>query len=149
MQQAANDELPCLTEVVADPLHDDLPLLTEIIHDLDANTEVPAQLQPATLTEVVQEATALCEVTDIDATIELPPAAATVTQPDDFKPEDVRTPRSAEEMQQLVQHLESHLETVFTNRLNSQLEQLQKLAVELAISEFKAELPRLLHDALR
>ena len=144
MQQAANDDLPCLTEVVADPLHNDLPLLTEIIHDPDADAALPAQA----VTLVCHEASAFSKETDIDATIELPPATVAPPQPDDIKPEIVRAPLSTEEKQQLVQHLETHLETVFTSRLNSQLEQLQKLAVELAISEFKAELPQLLHDAL-
>ena len=53
-----------------------------------------------------------------------------------------------DEMVQLLQRLEVHLETVFAGKLNSQLEQLQRLAVDLAISEFKAELPQLLHEAL-
>ncbi len=58
-------------------------------------------------------------------------------------------PLSPAEVDQLLRHLESHLEHVFAQKLNQQLEQLQKLAVELAISEFKAELPRLLIDALK
>jgi hypothetical protein len=53
-----------------------------------------------------------------------------------------------DEMVKLLQRLEFHLETVFTEKLNNQLEQLQRLAVDLAVSEFKAELPQLLHDAL-
>lgn len=55
---------------------------------------------------------------------------------------------SSDEMMLLLQRLEVHLETVFTSKLNKQLEQLQRLAVDLAVSEFKAELPQLLHDAL-
>ena len=53
-----------------------------------------------------------------------------------------------DEMVQLLQRTEVHLETVFAAKLNNQLEQLQRLAVDLAISEFKAELPQLLHEAL-
>lgn len=56
---------------------------------------------------------------------------------------------STDEMQQLLQKLETHLETVFTSKLNTQLKQLQQLAVDLAVSEFKAELPQLLSDALK
>jgi hypothetical protein len=58
-------------------------------------------------------------------------------------------PLNPAEVDQLLRQLESHLETVFSQKLNSQLEQLQKLAVELAISEFKAELPSLIIDALK
>jgi glutamyl-tRNA reductase len=55
---------------------------------------------------------------------------------------------SREEMQQVLQKLEAHMETVFISKLNTQLEQLQRLAIDLAVSEFKAELPHLLRDAL-
>ena len=58
-------------------------------------------------------------------------------------------PLSPAEVDQLLRQLESHLETVFSEKLNHQLGQLQKLAVELAISEFKAELPSLVLDALK
>lgn len=63
---------------------------------------------------------------------------------------DAPAPRAlgAEDIQLLLQPLEAHLKNVFTSKLNSQLEQLQKLAVDLAVSEFKAELPQLLRDAL-
>ena len=84
---------------------------------------------------------------DTQSHVELHPASA-----ETFRTREVRSaaPRtlSAEEMQHLLQHLEAHLETVFSSKLNNQLEQLQKLAVELAVSEFKAELPQLLRDAL-
>ena len=55
---------------------------------------------------------------------------------------------NADEMQQLLEKLSSHLETVFTNKLNQQLEELQRLAVDMAVSQFKAELPKLLREAL-
>lgn len=55
---------------------------------------------------------------------------------------------SREEMQQVLHKLEAHMETVFISKLNTQLEQLQRLAIDLAVSEFKAELPHLLRDAL-
>jgi hypothetical protein len=55
---------------------------------------------------------------------------------------------NAEEMSHLLGQLETHLETVFAGKLNSRLEELQRLAVDLAVSEFKAELPKLLREAL-
>lgn len=58
------------------------------------------------------------------------------------------SPASEEQVRRLMQQLEVHLETVFISRLNSQLAQLQRLAVDLAVSEFKAELPGLLREAL-
>jgi len=63
---------------------------------------------------------------------------------------EVPLPRtfSREEMQQVLHKLEAHMETVFISKLNTQLEQLQRLAIDLAVSEFKAELPHLLRDAL-
>lgn len=105
---------------------DDLPLLTEVVNHPDFN-DLPI------LTEVVAEET---------QTVEPHPIA---DQPTASAP-----PRtlSAEEMQYLLQQLETHLETVFTGKLNRHIEQLQKLAVDLAISELKAELPQLLRDAL-
>ncbi|MDP1594849.1 MAG: hypothetical protein Q8L80_11485 [Gallionella sp.] len=107
---------------------DDLPLLTEVVNHPDFN-DLPI------LTEVVAEETQTGEPHSI---ADQPTASAAVL------------PRtlSAEEMQYLLQQLETHLETVFTGKLNRHIEQLQKLAVDLAISELKAELPQLLRDAL-
>jgi len=107
--------------------NEDLPCLTEVVSDA-----LPDDLP--LLTEIIHAP---------------PPAEAirpVITQPINATP-STRT-LNAEEMQQLLLHIEDHLETVFTGKLNSQLEQLQKLAVDLAVSEFKAELPQLLHDAL-
>jgi len=63
---------------------------------------------------------------------------------------DTYLPRllSAEEIQQLLPHLEAHIEALFTKKLGIHLEQLQRQAIEQAIRELKAELPELLHDAL-
>jgi hypothetical protein len=55
---------------------------------------------------------------------------------------------SADEIQQLLPQLESHIETLFTKKLGLHLEQLQRQAIKQAIRELKAELPELLHDAL-
>jgi hypothetical protein len=63
---------------------------------------------------------------------------------------DTHLPRvlSAEEIQQLLHQLEAHIETLFTQKLGLHLEQLQRLAIEQAISELKTELPELLRDTL-
>ena len=99
---------------------DELPLLTEVSND-------PAELP--VLTSVV---------------------AAPVLPPVDLSATGAHMrPLNPAEVDQLLRQLESHLETVFSEKLNNQLEQLQKLAVELAISEFKAELPQLIIDALK
>jgi hypothetical protein len=55
---------------------------------------------------------------------------------------------SAGEIQQLLQHLEAHIETLFTQKLGLHLEQLQRQAIEQAISELRTELPELLRDTL-
>jgi hypothetical protein len=55
---------------------------------------------------------------------------------------------SAEEIQQLQQKLEAHIETLFTRKLGLHLEQLQRQAIDRAISELKAELPELLRNTL-
>ncbi len=91
----------------------------------------------------------LTEVAD-DSEAPALPILTEVIQLPEVTPADNLPPRTLnpEEIHQLLQQLEAHLETVFTSKLNSQLEQLQRLAVDLAISEFKAELPQLLRDAL-
>lgn len=111
-------------------LIDELPTLTEVVSD-SSSDNLPI------LTDVVIEPVV---VSDLPAS-SIP--AILISEPP--------LPRalSAEEMQQLLQHIESHLEAVFTSKLNSQLERLQHLAVDLAISELKAELPQLLREALK
>jgi len=122
MQDASNDDLPYLTEIVSEPMPDDLPILTQIVIGQPAKDALADQTTPPTeaFQPVVQEFIAASDSRGL----------------------------GAEDMQLLLQHIETHLETVFTSKLNDQLEQLQKLAVDLAVSEFKAELPQLLHDAL-
>ena len=55
---------------------------------------------------------------------------------------------SAEEIQQLLHQLEAHIETLFTRKLGLHLEQLQRQAIDRALSELKTELPKLLRDTL-
>jgi hypothetical protein len=63
---------------------------------------------------------------------------------------DAYLPRllSEAEIQQLLPRLEVQIEALFTKKLGTHLEQLQRQAIEQAIMELKAELPELLHDAL-
>ncbi len=104
---------------------EELPVLTEVVAG-----ELPPACELPVLTELVADDAAPAE----------PPAI----EPAGFEPGAL----SGDEMVRLLQRLEVHLESVFAKKLNSQLEHLQRLAVDLAISEFKAELPQLLHDAL-
>lgn len=111
-------------------LIDELTLLTEVVSG-SGSDNLPI------LTDVVTDPIAVSELpaSSIPAIlISEPPLPRTL---------------SAEEMQQLLQHIETHLEAVFTSKLNNQLERLQHLAVDLAISELKAELPQLLREALK
>ena len=94
------------------------------------------------LTEVSNDPTELPVLTSVVAAPALPPVDLSATGA-------YMRPLNPAEVDQLLHQLESHLETVFAEKLNNQLAQLQKLAVELAISEFKAELPKLIIDALK
>ena len=106
-------------------VEEELPVLTDAIVGIDS---LPV------LTEVVDNAQG---------------AALLPTAGDDIQAEPAEPPAlSADEMVRLLLQLETHLETVFATKLNEQLSHLQRLAVDLAVSEFKAELPQLLHDAL-
>ena len=145
------NELPLLTEVVRDSALEDLPILTEVVangHDQDVAPDSEKHLmKPLAIRPGEQTTLAKSQV-----------MAGHPNETGNFQDSAVRetvaceseVPRTLnpEEMQQLLQQLEVHLETVFTSRLNTQLEQLQRLAVDLAVSELKAELPQLLRDAL-
>jgi hypothetical protein len=52
------------------------------------------------------------------------------------------------EIQQMLRQLETHLETLFTKKLSLRLEELQRVAIDLALDELKAELPELLRETL-
>lgn len=62
----------------------------------------------------------------------------------------VAAPRefSEAQIQELLQDFETHLETVFSQKLNHHLEQLHHQAVKLAIAELKTELPDLLSNLI-
>jgi hypothetical protein len=55
---------------------------------------------------------------------------------------------SETQMETLLQHFQTHLETVFSQKLNRHLEQLHHQAVKLAIAEFQTELPDLLRNLI-
>ena len=112
------DNLPLLTHVVDEDAPDDLPTLTEVVAE--------GQTDPATGT--------------------LPNANQKAPAPEAAMPASCAP--NEEEMQRLLQLLETHLENVFTHKLSLNLEQLQRRAVEQAVSELKAELPGLLRNAL-
>lgn len=107
------------------------------------------------MTDSNPELPVLTEIVDDSPLLDLPILFEIIAEADDeylpppaeIKPPPPR-PLNGEEISHLLQQLESHLETVFTEKLNKHLEELQHLAIDLAVSEFKAELPQLLRDAL-
>ncbi|MDD5385132.1 MAG: hypothetical protein PHG89_09675 [Gallionella sp.] len=112
------DNLPLLTQVADEDAPDDLPTLTEVV--TGGQTEPATVLQP-----------------DADREIPAPEAAIAAS-----------CPLNEEEMQRLLRRLETHLENMFANKLSANLEQLQRQAIDQAVSELKAELPELLRNAL-
>jgi hypothetical protein len=143
------DDLPLLTEVVGDASQ--LPILTDIVTGEPGQEATDAEkrlVEPLAIRPGEQTTLAKSQVMagHQDETCELETGAVQdtgVTKP------ALPHALSKEDTQQLLRLLETHLETVFTSGLNTQLEQLQRLAVDLAVSEFKAELPKLLRDALK
>lgn len=117
---------------------EDLPLLTTVAE------ESPDTLP--TLTEVVEtQATAVEELPVLTETVAIEPVSTTGGT-ENVLP----SPALCEaDMQRLARQLEVHLESVFAQKLGRRLEQLQRLAVEQAVAELRAELPQMLHDALR
>jgi len=113
------DNLPLLTQVADENVLDDLPTLTEVVAEGQAEYANGLQL---------------------DAEREVPAPQAAI--PTSCTPND-------EEMQQMLRRIETHLENAFIHKLSINLERLQRQAVEQAVSELKAELPELLHNALK
>ena len=112
------DNLPLLTQVADEDAPDDLPTLTEVVTE--------GQAEPVTVLQP-----------DADREIPAPEAAIAAL-----------CPLNEEEMQRLLRRLETHLENRFAHKLGVNLEQLQRQAIEQAVSELKAELPELLCNAL-
>jgi hypothetical protein len=75
---------------------------------------------------------------------DLPVLTEVVAKKDNHLPDVL----SVEEIQLLLPQLEEHIQTLFTQKLALHLEQLQRQAIEQAISELKAELPELLKNML-
>jgi hypothetical protein len=117
---------------------EDLPLLTTVVEE--ASDELP------TLTDVVGKTHAIVEeeLPVLMEAVSIEPAShAEVVE------NAVPSPALSEaDIQRLIQQLEAHLESVFAQKLGHRLEQLQRLAVDQAIRELKAELPQMLRDAL-
>ena len=133
----------------------DLPLLTDIIDADGTPAEIP------TLTEVVHVEPVATPVATSDDTLRHNHEAYSIAhiaseliwnaQPEPSATHTTAPPErniSEAEMQQLLEHFEAHLESVFTDKLNRHLEQLHHQAVKLAILELKSELPELLRKAL-
>lgn len=140
----------------------DLPLLTEVVemeHEsavIPTLTEVvPAKILPPVATP--PNDTAGVEEAVLQQNFESHSIADMASKPVwNAQPETATMPSavaiehciSKAEMQQLIDHFETHLESVFTDKLNRHLEQLHHQAVKLAIAELKSELPGLLGKVL-
>jgi len=105
-------------------LPENLPLLTEV-------ADKPSDDLP-TLTEVVAEG-------KIESAAKQNPHAPEAT---------ATSPPASEEEKRLLRQLEARIEEAFAHRLRLDLERLQREAIEQAVAELSAELPRLLRDAL-
>lgn len=138
MNDVPSSELPLLTEII-DVGHtpSELPTLTEIV------SRSPAELLPSAdapeTNFASEEFVAMAAELTWDAPPENPPTVSDVLPERNI---------SATDMQQLLDHFEAHLESVFTHKLNRHLEQLHHQAVKLAIAELKDELPELLSKVL-
>ncbi len=109
-------------------LPENLPLLTEVADD-HAPDDLP------TLTETIPEISAEPAADDETALQEEASLAAPCIA-------------SEEEIQRLLLQLETRIENILAYKLNLNLEQLQRVAIQHAVNDLKAELPELLRDAL-
>ncbi|MDO8294663.1 MAG: hypothetical protein Q7T29_17625 [Gallionella sp.] len=117
------DNLPLLTQVADEDAPDDLPTLTEVV--TDETTSHSTRLQETAVKSLV------------------------IPQAGEGANESLREFHvSEEEVQRLLRRLETHLENMFANKLSTNLEHLQRQAIDQAVSELKAELPELLRNAL-
>ncbi len=161
------EDLPLLTDIVrADDTPLDFPMLTEIVAPAEASSTetIPERVTPEVsehvnfepysiahlASELIWNANPVAESTEAPATPDTMPAPSSIATTSSFTPEPIVEPRiSEEEMQQLLTHFESRLETIFTEKLNRHFEHLHHQAVKLAISELKDELPELLKEVLK
>jgi len=153
------DNLPLLTQVTDEDAPDDLPTLTEVV--AEGQAEPAAELQPGADGKVPAPENEPSHARfplpnplneTISHSTKLPKTAAeslVIPQAGEGTNESLREFHiNEEEMQRLLRQVETHLETVFIQKLNLNLEQLQHQAVEQVVSELKAELPELLRNAL-
>lgn len=132
-QPARTDDLPLLTRVTDEDVRNDLPTLTEIVEDI--HPPLPPFEVPAIAGD------------ELPVLMEVVPAEPTpVTTTEDAAPS---ASLNEVDMQQLLQLLEAHIESVFTQRLTDRLEKLQRQAIDQAVGELKAELPHMLREILR
>ena len=129
----------------------DLPVLTDIIDTDGSTVSIP------TLTEIIPVIEELQSTTSLDISEPIafyPPPEATIepavadTVYDLEPPIETKSSLSPAELQLIIDHFSTHLETVFTEKLDRHLRQLHHQAVHLAIMELKAELPELLQNLL-
>lgn len=136
-QHDPTDDLPLLTRVVDEDAQDGLPTLTEVIEESQSG------VSPADAPAIAEDG--LPMLTEAIAAEPAPGDEAIPQVAEGIAPS---TALSEANIQQLAQRLEAHLESVFTQKLSHRLEQLQRLAVEQAVGELRAELPQMLRDAL-
>ena len=130
--EQSSEDLPLLTRVIEET-PDDLPTLTQIVGEIS-----PTVPQGETLTAAEDDLPVLMETV----------ASGLPDAPEAKAAEDDTPALSEASLEVLTQRLEAQIESVFAQKLGHRLEQLQRLAVDQAISELKAELPQMLRDAL-
>lgn len=125
------DNLPLLTEVVAAGVPDDLPTLTEVVADTEgghgissspASRKLPASSGNENIRVIPESATPAVRENKIDtmeteiAGKEISPSGAAVPPPRVL---------SEAELQQILHHIEAHIETIFASKLSLHFEQLR------------------------
>lgn len=149
------DNLPLLTQVVKEDSLGDIPILTEIVAESQSVASQESSGTDAVMAD--DDLLSLLESIEVETPLrdsELKGISVATDKADIASPHFVNDA----EMQQLLHQLETHMEsvlrkklsldTVFTEKLILQLEQLQQMAITQAIDELKAELPNMLRDAL-
>jgi len=141
--------LPILTDVVDEGNSDTLPVLTEVIATTKT-ARTSEKLTPKERRPAPAPAPARAYDEAVDSSIQtgshIAPAEAIGAPLVGAEP---APPALNEfEIQQLLSRVDSHLTTMFAEKLSYHLEALQRQAVTQAMDELKTELPNLLRDAL-
>lgn len=140
---APSVSLPLLTELADDAALEALPTLTEVVATAAAAIPDAPPTHTASASPAADNLPVLLESVGISY---LPDVPVESTEKASGQPAPVLL--SEVQLQQLEQQLTHHLESVLRNKLSLRLEQLQKLALDQALSELKTELPMLLRDVL-